>query len=117
MLVHSRNSRGLLSFLLLFTAWIVLPIYTIVALAEGDMPNLEAGKVEQSIALLNHDLPRFAGNADYNYLLGLALYQARHAGEALFAFDRVIMVNPDNLAARLKAAQINLERGDTTHAV
>jgi len=122
-LVNSRNSQGLLSFLLLFMAWIVLPIYTIVALAEGDMPNLgearrllEVGEAEQSIALLNHDLLRFAGNADYNYLLGLALYQAGHAGEALFAFERVIMVNPDNLAARLKAAQINLERGDTTHA-
>lgn len=77
---------------------------------------LDAGEAEQSAALLERDLLHFAGSADYDYLLGLALYRAGHHGRALFAFDRVVMVEPNNLDARLKAAQINAERGGARFA-
>ena len=77
---------------------------------------LQAGKAEQAVALLEPDLMRFAGNADYDYLLGQALSQTGHTGEALFAFERVLMVNPDHLDARLKAAQLSLAQNDTAQA-
>lgn len=77
---------------------------------------LAAGQAAQAVSLLEDDLLRSAGNADYDYLLGLAYHQSGKAGEALFAFERVAMVDPGNADARLKAARINLERGETASA-
>lgn len=77
---------------------------------------LDAGQAEQAATLLERDLLRFAGNADYDYLLGLAWQQAGQDGPALFAFERVAMVDPGNIDARLKAARINLERGRAGYA-
>ena len=77
---------------------------------------LDSGHTAQAIMLLEGDLLKSAGNADFDYLLGLAYLRAGKAGEALFAFERVAMVDPDNTDARLKAAQINLDRGDALAA-
>ncbi len=91
--------------------------------AEGSAPNLDearrlldAGQAQQAAALLENELPQYAGDADYDYLLGLALYKSGKFGEASFAFDRVLMVNPGNVDARLKAAQISVERSDAAYA-
>lgn len=77
---------------------------------------LDAGKAELSVALLERHLLRFTANADYDYLLGVALYQAGQPGRARFAFERVLMVAPDNVDARLKLAQIEVERGGVRYA-
>ncbi|MBS4098733.1 MAG: DUF560 domain-containing protein [Sulfuricella sp.] len=74
---------------------------------------LEAGHAEQSAALLERNLVHFAGNTDYDLLLGLAQYRAGRSGQAQFAFERVLMVAPENVEARLKLAQIVIERGST----
>ena len=94
-----------------------------VAFAEGAQPNLDearrllnAGKAEQAAELLQKDMLNFAGNADYDYVLGLALYQSGQNGLAMFAFERVLIGNPGNIDARLKAAQITVERGDMAYA-
>lgn len=77
---------------------------------------LDMDQAELSAALLERHLLRFAGNADYDYLLGLALYQAGRVGPAQFAFERVVMVAPDNVDARLTLAQIDVERGGARYA-
>jgi hypothetical protein len=77
---------------------------------------LNEGKADQSAALLQKDVQTFAGNADYDYLLGLALYKSGQTGEAMFAFERVLMSNPGNVDVRLKAARISLDRGDAANA-
>lgn len=93
------------------------------ALAAAPAPDLSearrllaAGRAEQAAALLERDLLDHAGRADYDYLLGLALLQAEQAGAALFAFERVVMVDPGNIDARVKAAQIVLGRGNAAAA-
>lgn len=77
---------------------------------------LEAGEAGQSVALLERSLLQYAGSADFDYLLGLALYQAGQPGEALFALERVVMVDAGHLEARLKAAKIYAERGGAEQA-
>ena len=77
---------------------------------------LDAGLAAQSAALLENELTTYAGNADYDYLLGLALYNSGKTGEALFAFERVLMENPGNVDARLKAAKISVDRSDAAYA-
>lgn len=77
---------------------------------------LDAGQAAEAAALLDRDLLRFAGEADFDYLLGLALYRAGRLGEALFAFERVLMADPTNLDARLKAAEAAAGRGGSALA-
>ncbi len=107
---------------MLRTLLAILLLYASVAIAEEttDLDQarqlLTAGKAEQAVVLLKQDMLRLAGSENYDYLLGKALYQAGHAGEALFAFDRVLMVAPNNVEVRLLAARINLERGDPIQA-
>jgi len=78
---------------------------------------LNEGLPEQAAILLQAKINNDAGNAEYDYLLGLALYQSGQTGEAMFAFERVLMSNPDNIDARLKAARLNIERGNTEYAL
>jgi hypothetical protein len=92
------------------------------AIAEGGA-NLEVarqllneGKAEQSATLLKQDIATLAGDADYDFLLGSALYQSNQGGEAIFAFERVLMSNPSHVDARLKAAQISVDRGNLDYA-
>lgn len=117
------NQKGGASALHRFAACLAFQFFVGAALAAADPPNLaaarallDAGRAEPAAALLERDLLHYAGNADYDYLLGLAWYRAGQTGQALFAFERVAMVDPGNIDARLKAAQINLERGDAAAA-
>ncbi|MFZ3019806.1 MAG: tetratricopeptide repeat protein [Gallionella sp.] len=106
-----------------FATGLMLQMFATSGFAAGEPSNLDearklldAGRAEQSAALIEQDLLNFAGDADYDYLLGLALYQAGQVGQALFAFERVLMVDPGNVDARLKAAQISVERGNLAYA-
>lgn len=72
---------------------------------------LEDGQAARSAALLAQQLGNMAGQADYDYLLGLALYRSGQTGQAMFAFERVLMAEPGHVDARLKAAQISAGRG------
>lgn len=120
--MYNKNSSGYTRTPQLLTAGFAL-LFAASVFAEDSTPNLDearrllkAGQARLSAALLEQDLLRFAGNADYDYLLGLALYQSGQSGEALFAFERVMMSDPDNIDARFKAVQINIERGNAAAA-
>lgn len=119
----TRHRLTLTPSMRLFAVGLVLQMFTTLVFAECSAPNLgearkllDADKAEQSAALLEQYLLEFAGNADCDYLFGLALYKAGQAGQALFAFERVLMVDPGNVDARLKAAQISVERDDAAYA-
>ena len=77
---------------------------------------LNEGRAAESAALLERDQLSYAGNADFDYLLGLAWLKSGKSGEAMFAFERVLMSDPANADARLRAAQISAERGDAAYA-
>lgn len=107
----------------MFAAAIVFQMCASPVFAAGDSPSLDEarrlldeGRVEQSTAILERDLLELAGNADYDYLLGLAWYKSGQKAKAMFAFERVLMVAPSNVDARLKAAQISVGRDDAAYA-
>lgn len=85
-----------------------------VALLDEARRLLAAGRAEQAAGLLDKELLNFAGIAEYDALLGQALYQTGRHGEALFAFERVLMADPGNIEARLKAAELSAEQGNAT---
>jgi hypothetical protein len=77
---------------------------------------LDKGDASQAIAELERNMLRYAGNPDFDYLLGLALHRGGRSGEALFALERILMVEPGRVDVRLMIAQISADRGAIAHA-
>lgn len=77
---------------------------------------LAAGQAAQVVALLEGRLLQLAGDTEYDYLLGLAYHRAGQAGPAQFAFERVLMMAPNHVEARLLLAQIDVDRGGVRYA-
>ncbi len=77
---------------------------------------LGQGQAVEAAALLQPELLRHAGEPEYDYLLGSALYQAGREGEAQFALERVVMVAPEHSGALLLLARIAHASGDDAQA-
>ncbi len=83
---------------------------------------LAKGNAQAAVDTLQPSLDQNLSNADFNYVLGIALLDSGKAGEALFAFERVLAIEPGNVLARaelaramialseLEAARIELQR-------
>ncbi len=71
---------------------------------------LAAGEPQQALELLRREWLTQAGDPDFDYLLGVALEQSGHTDEALFAYERVVIVNPNHTDARLKMGAIYAQR-------
>ena len=56
-------------------------------------------------SLLNPKLNEMAGQPDFDYLYGLAALDTNHPSEAVFAFERVLDVNPEHVDARAELAK------------
>lgn len=57
-----------------------------------------------------------AGNAEYDYLLGLALLETGNPQNAIFAFERCLAVEPKNGPCRVQMARTHLALGETDNA-
>lgn len=53
-----------------------------------------------------------AGDSEYDYLLGISALDSGKATQAVFAFERFLMVNPDSGPARLELARAYYVMGD-----
>lgn len=56
--------------------------------------------------------PQRAGDPEYDYLLGIAALDAGEPERAIFAFERVLAVQPDNLQARAEIARAYMATGE-----
>jgi tetratricopeptide (TPR) repeat protein len=56
--------------------------------------------------------PQRAGDPEYDYLLGIAALDAGDPERAIFALERVLAVQPDNLQARAEIARAYFEIGE-----
>lgn len=91
------------------------------AAASGNVINdakqlLREHKAEQAYDLLAPLQSQRAGEPTYDYLLGLAALESGRAPEAIFAFQRVLAVEPENKLARAQIARAYFETGDTIRA-
>lgn len=74
---------------------------------------LAGGQGEEAYALLLPELGRRAGEPDYDYLFGLAALEVGEPTEAVFAFERVLLVQPDHLQARAELARAYYLMGES----
>ncbi len=65
----------------------------------------EAGRAQEAIELLLPLESERAGDPEYDYLLGVTALDAGRDTEAVFALERVLAMQPDNVAARAHIAR------------
>jgi tetratricopeptide (TPR) repeat protein len=70
------------------------------------------GRMAEAYTLLSPLTAERAGDADFDYALGLAASDTGHGGEALLAFQRVLAVQPGNAPARAELARVYAMTGD-----
>lgn len=76
---------------------------------------LENGKAQQAYELAQSRASKNIGEPDFDYLLGLAALESGQANQAVFALERVLMVQPQNQRARMALARAHLQlKNDAT---
>ncbi|HTH44655.1 MAG TPA: surface lipoprotein assembly modifier [Oxalicibacterium sp.] len=82
------------------------------ALIEQAKQLVESKQAERAYQLLIPLQSERAGEPEYDYVLGVAALDSERAPEAVFAFERVLTLNPENGVARLELARAYYEMGD-----
>lgn len=77
---------------------------------------VEQQRYTEAYILANSVYKTQAGDPDFDYLLGIAALHCNHPQQAIFAFERVLTVQPNNAQAKAGLAQANamLDRGNGT---
>lgn len=73
---------------------------------------LKSGKAKEAYVLLVPHQSDRAGDQAYDYLLGIAALDSGRPNEAVFAFERVLAVNPNHLQARAEIARAYFATGE-----
>lgn len=87
------------------SAFLVSSSLTIAAPVDDAKKLLLQGKAAQGMEILENHLAANAGDIEFNYLLGIASLDAGKPGEALFAFERVLALDPNHPQARAELAK------------
>lgn len=66
---------------------------------------LQQGQAAKGLAVLESNLPANLQDAEYNYLLGIASLDAGRPGNAVFAFERTLAIDPNHPQARAELAR------------
>ena len=77
---------------------------------------LAAGDAEGAYTMLSTREPELAGNAYYDYLLGVAALDSGRMSEAIFSLNRALAVEPRFSGARMELARAYFETGDNDQA-
>lgn len=77
---------------------------------------LEADEAERAYTLLSAEELRFAGDAWFDYLLGVAALDSGRPGQAVFSLRRALVVEPGFSGARLELARAHYEAGNASLA-
>lgn len=127
MLTAPSYTRGAAAGLVLYACLIVAPLQaadTIQVPAAASTQQMLASAESllasnQSTAayqLLNGRVAELAGNAYFDYLLGVAALDSGHHSDAIFSLRRSLAVAPDFSGARMELARAYFENGNTAIA-
>ena len=109
--IHSLALRSLFVGMFSFLALVHLPVFAD-ELTDEAQRLIDANQASQAYELLIAELEERAGTPEYDLLLGIAALESGHPTQAIFAFERVLAVDPDNSRARLELARTYFELGE-----
>lgn len=92
------------------------PAGTLGRLIAESRENIVRGDAAAAYAALSARLDLYAGDPEFDYLLGIAALDTGHPGEALLALERVLLVEPDHLQARAELGRAYLAAGEHENA-
>ncbi len=109
-----RRARRIVTGATLLLAWqCVLAQDALLQNAQG---LIAAKQAAQAYQLLAPQESARAGQADFDYLLGVAALDSGRVTQAIFAFERVLAVQPGNSLARAELARAYIAAGETDTA-
>jgi tetratricopeptide (TPR) repeat protein len=73
---------------------------------------LRQGKAQQAMDLLDAHLAEMAKDVEYNYILGIAAFDAGKPGAAALAFERALAIDPNHPQARAELARAMIAMGE-----
>ncbi len=94
-----------IALLLPLLSWSAPPTVEVKALLNDALRLVYAGKAQAAYDLLAPDEDRYAGNRDYDYLLGVAALDSGNPEIAVFALQRALAVDPMFSGARMDLAR------------
>ena len=108
----STYSRSLKYLAIVFA--LSLPVFA----ADLEQANrlINDGKPGEAYDLLFKEIEANAGTPDFDLVLGVAALESRHPTQAVFAFERVLAVDPNNVRARLELARAYFEMNENEAA-
>lgn len=77
---------------------------------------IDQGKAPEALALLKTVETDMIGSSDFDYLYGLAALESQDLGEAMFALQRAVELDPAYAAARMELARAHYQTGDLPEA-
>jgi outer membrane protein len=86
------------------------------ALLQNAQNLLAARQAAQAYQMLSTQASARAGQPEFDYLLGIAALDSGRVTEAIFAFERVLAVQPANSLARAELARAYIAAGETDTA-
>lgn len=78
--------------------------------------HLALGDAQAAYAKLDAGVGLYAGDPEFDYLLGLAALDTGHVGVAILALERVLLVMPGHLQARAELGRAYLASGERDNA-
>lgn len=101
-----------LAVLLSFAHFAHTPAYAQNTLLNQARAHMADGNPQAAYDLLATHESALAGDPGFDYLLGIAAMDSGHLTHAVFALERVLAVQPDNVLARAEIARVYLMLGE-----
>ncbi len=93
-----------------------MPVYATDDVLSQARSHLDQGEAQQAFTLLVPLQPKLAGEVEFDYLLGIAALESERPDEALFALERVLLLQPGHTRARVAMARAYAKLGEATAA-
>ena len=90
----------------------LVPVHAQNTLLNQARAHMADGNPQAAYDLLRSQEASLAGDPGFDYLLGIAAMDSGHLTHSVFALERVLAVEPDNLLARAEIARVHLMLGE-----
>jgi len=107
-----RPHFAVAAILLLSAQLALVPAWAQNSLLDQARAHMADGDAGAAYDLLAPHEPSLAGDPGFDYLLGIAAMDSGHLTHSIFALERVLAVEPDNVLARAEIARVYLMLGE-----
>ncbi len=109
---YCRPHFAVIAVVLILAHLALVPVHAQNTLLNQARAHMADGNPRAAYDLLRSREASLAGDPGFDYLLGIAAMDSGHLTHSIFALERVLAVEPDNLLARAEIARVYLMLGE-----